>query len=44
VHKPEPGAMTAQIVTAPYILVQVPEHPGPVRFVQTDAAHAQRRR
>jgi hypothetical protein len=44
VRKPEPGAMTAQVVTAPYILVQVPEHAGPVRFVDASGEHAQHHR
>jgi hypothetical protein len=44
VRKPEPGAMTAQVVTAPYILVQVPERAGAVRFVDASGEHAQHHR
>lgn len=42
VHKPEPGAVTAPIITAPYILVQVPGYAGPVQFVDTGARNAQK--
>ncbi|HVC18489.1 MAG TPA: protease complex subunit PrcB family protein [Vicinamibacterales bacterium] len=43
VHQPGPGTMTAPVMTAPYILVILPSHTGPVRFVDTTAAHARRR-
>lgn len=33
--RPAPGAVTAQIVTAPYHLVAVPKHDGEVRFQRT---------
>lgn len=42
VHKPEPGAVTAPIITAPYVLVQVPGYAGPVQFVDTGARNAQK--
>ncbi|MDE3153911.1 MAG: protease complex subunit PrcB family protein [Acidobacteriota bacterium] len=42
VEKPAPGAMTAPIITSPYILVLLPAHPGPVRFVDVSAAHEHR--
>jgi len=34
--RPGPGAVTAQVVTAPYHLVAVPRHDGEVRFQKTD--------
>ena len=34
--RPAPGAVTAQIVTAPYHLVAVPKHDGEVRFQKTE--------
>jgi PrcB C-terminal len=43
VHKPAQGTMTAPIMTAPYILVLLPAHAGPVRFVDASAAHERRR-
>lgn len=44
VHVPGPGAMTAPIMTAPYILVMLPHHAGDVRFVDTSTEHARQRR
>jgi len=43
VEKPAQGAMTAPIMTSPYILLLLPAHPGPVRFVDVSASHAHRR-
>ena len=34
--RPGPGAVTAQVLTAPYHLVAVPRHDGEVRFQKTD--------
>jgi hypothetical protein len=34
--RPAPGAVTAQVLTAPYHLVAVPRHDGEVRFQKTD--------
>ena len=42
VDKPAQGVMTAPVMTSPYILVLLPAHEGPVRFVDVGAAHAHR--
>jgi hypothetical protein len=34
---PPPGALTAQMLTSPFVIVRVDAHPGPVRFTRAKA-------
>lgn len=36
-RRPGPGTLAAQILTEPFHLVAVPQHAGPVRFMQIEA-------
>ena len=36
-HRPDPGAIVAQVLSAPFHVIRVDRRPGPVRFEQIDA-------